>query len=277
MRQNCTFQILAPSIARPTNSFARLKSDKQSYNHLLASMQRLRARVYLKDGAIQPWEIDNDGRFHMPGDEQCWHLLLVDDAKEVVGCARYLVHDKNVRYENLRVSHSPLAKDASWGEKLRTAVDSDLQRARAEGLCYVEVGGWALAEEWRNTKAALEILVGSFALGELWGGCLGSCTATVRHGSSSILRRIGGTSLRIGDEVVPPYDDPEYGCVMEVLRFDYRSPTKRFMPFINQLTATLSKCPVLCPSPVPAWGLNVRPGAYLPEQAARLELTPAFQ
>ncbi|MBV9442417.1 MAG: GNAT family N-acetyltransferase, partial [Acidobacteriaceae bacterium] len=159
MRQNCTFQILAPSIARPTNSFARLKSDKQSYNHLLASMQRLRARVYLKDGAIQPWEIDNDGRFHMPGDEQCWHLLLVDDAKEVVGCARYLVHDKNVRYENLRVSHSPLAKDASWGEKLRTAVDSDLQRARAEGLCYVEVGGWALAEEWRNTKAALEILV----------------------------------------------------------------------------------------------------------------------
>ncbi len=230
--------------------------------------------MYLKDGAIQPWELDDDARFHMPGDEQCWHLLLVDDNKDVIGCARYLVHDENVRYEKLRVSHSALAKDSVWGAKLRDAVEADLQRARLERLSYVEVGGWALAEEWRNTRAALEILVGSFALGELWGGCLGSCTATVRHGSSSILRRIGGTSLQTAADTIPAYDDPDYGCVMEVLRFDYRSPAKRFMPFINQLKAKLAKSPVLCP--LPARSLTRRSTEYVADHAGLRDLAPAF-
>ena len=239
-------------------------------------MQRLRGRVYLKDHAIQPWELDEDGRFHMPGDEQCWHLLLIDEGKEVIGCARYLVHAENVEYDRLRVSHCPLAKDPIWGVKLKSAVEADLERARTEGLSYVEVGGWALAEEWRNTRAALEILVGSFALGELWGGCLGSCTATVRHGSSSILRRIGGVSLEVADETIPPYDDPDYDCVMEILRFDYRSPAKRFTPFIDQLKVKLAKCTVMYPCAVPSRSLPRFSPEYVAEHARMMDLATAF-
>lgn len=212
-------------------------------------MQQLRGSVYLKDGAISPNDLDNEGRFYMAGDEESWHLLLVDDAKQVIGCAKYLVHDSNVPYHRLKVAQTPIASDPIWGEKVQRAVEADLRRIREEKLSYVEVGGWALAEEWRGTRAALEILVGSFALGQLWGGAMGSCTATVRHSSSSMLRRIGGSSFEIAGDAIPTYQDPHYGCKMELLRFDYRTPSQRFLPLLAPLKASLRKCRVLTRHP----------------------------
>ncbi len=249
-------------------------SDEQLYGHYLASMQRLRGRVYLKDNAIKPCDLDRDGRFHMHSDEQSWHLLLVDETNEVIGCAKYLVHSSSVPYHRLRISQSALARDLSWADRVRSAVEVDLKRAREEKLAYVEVGGWALAEEWRGTRAALEILVGSFALGQLWGGSLGSCTATVRHSSSSMLRRLGGASFELGGEALPSYDDPEYGCTMELLRFDYRTPAQRFLPLIDQLKGTLKKLPVMVAAQDAA--CMQLTAEFVPEQSKFLHLTPVF-
>ncbi len=208
-------------------------------------MQRLRGRVYLKDGAIQPCELDYEDRFRMRGDEQSWHFLLVEDDQNVIGCARYLVHPNTVRFERLRIAESAQAKDSYWGPRVRRAVETDLRRARAYHQSYVEIGGWALSEEWRGTKAAMEILVASYALAHLWGGCVASCMATVRHCSSSMLRRIGGESLEAAGESLPPYEDPQYGCLMELLRFDSRSPVQRFVPLIDQLKARMANATVL--------------------------------
>jgi hypothetical protein len=273
MGPNCSFQLLAPAKSGVANSFPRPTKDQHLYSHFLGAMQALRGSAYLKDGAIKEWELDEEGRFPMQADEQSWHLLLLDAQKSVIGCARYLVHSSDVAYNRLRISQTTLAKDPVWGEKVRAAVEADLHRIREEKLSYVEVGGWALAEEWRGTRAALEILVGSYALGQMWGGCLGSCTATVRHSSSSMLRRIGGESFALAGEALPAYNDPEYDCVMELLRFDYRSPAKRFLPLINQLRNTLSKSPVLSGVAEP---FSVRFREFLPEQATRLRLTPVF-
>jgi hypothetical protein len=273
MGQHCSFQLLAPPYSRLSHEFARAIPDEQLYSHYLASMQQLRGRVYLKDNAIKPCDLDREGRFHMPGDEQSWHLLLVDESKEVIGCAKYLVHPSGVPYHRLRISHSGLAKDPTWAEQVRRAVEADLKRVREERLSYVEVGGWALAEEWRGTRAALEILVGSFALGQIWGGALGSCTATVRHSSSSMLRRLGGTSFEHGGTMLPSYSDPEYDCTMELLRFDYRTPAHRFLPLIDQLKATLRKLPVLVTVPETSVRLAAE---FLPEQSRFLQLTPVF-
>jgi len=237
MGQNYRFQLLAPPQTRFSAGFGRAKINEQLYYQYLASLQSLRGRAYLKDGAIQPWELKEDGRFPMAGDEQSWHFLLIDEGERTIGCARYLVHPSTVPFEMLRIYQSPIMRDECWGEKVRKALDADLQRARQEDLAYVEIGGWALCEEWRGTRAALEILVASYALAHLWGGCLGSCTATMRHHSASILRRIGGSSFDLGGETIPPYQDPRYGCTMELLRFDSRSPAKRFVPLINQLKA----------------------------------------
>jgi hypothetical protein len=57
---------------------------------MLAEMQRLRGSVYLRDGAIQKHELTADGRHRLSVDEQSWHILLVDGAKRVKGCMRYL-------------------------------------------------------------------------------------------------------------------------------------------------------------------------------------------
>lgn len=244
MRQNYRFQLLAPPHSRP-GAFSRSRINEQLYDQYLTSMQTLRGRVYLKDGAIQPWELDDQGRFHMRGDEQNWHFLLIDEEEKTIGCARYLVHPNTVSYENLRISQSPIARDRFWGEKVKQAVEADLRRVRENNFSYVEIGGWALCEQWRGTRAALEILVASYALAHMWGGCLGSCMATVRHQSSSILRRIGGSSFKVAGEPVPAYEDPYYGCAMELLRFDSRSPAQRFIPLINQLRAKVANIPTL--------------------------------
>lgn len=254
MRQNYKFLLLAPpNTAIANSSFGKPRKNEQLHSQYLAAMQRLRGQVYLKDGAIQACELDDDGRFHMRGDEQGWHLLLVDDAKQVIGCARYLVHPNTVSFHKLRLSHSALAQDPIWGSKVRQAVENDLAYARKNDLSFIEIGGWALAEEWRNTRAALEILVGSYALGHMWGGCIGACTATARHGSSSMLRRLGGSSFVAGSEELPSYEDPQYSCRMELLRFDWRTPAARFAPLVSQLKAKLADVVPVTPEPVRDW------------------------
>lgn len=244
MQQNYRFQLLAPPEI-PDGTFGRQHTSKQLYDHFLASIQKLRGCIYLKDGAIQEPELDDDGRFSMPGDKRSWHLLLIDGSQKVIGGARYLVHPNSVRFDQLRVSHSGLAKDPAWAAKVRHAVEQHLALARVHNYSYVEIGGWVLSEEWRGTRAALEIVVASYALAHLWGGCVGSCTATARHGSSSILRRIGGSSFHFAGEPLPAYEDSQYGCQMELLRFDCRTPSLRFAQLIGQLRSKLAGASVL--------------------------------
>jgi hypothetical protein len=257
MPNNYRFQLLVPAQTRAGTAFGDYRIDQQLYDHNLDSMQRLRGRVYLKDKAIQPWELDEDGRFAMRGDEQSWHLLLKNDQEETIGCARYLVHPNTVALESLKIFQASIAGQREWGQRVRLAVEGDLKRAREHNLSYVEIGGWALCEEWRGTRAALEILSASYALAPMWGGCLASCTATVRHSSASILRRMGGSSFEVGGQILPPYDDPRYGCTMELLRFDSRSPAAKFVPLINQLKATMARATTIRRSTAAAWSPRV--------------------
>jgi predicted GNAT family N-acyltransferase len=242
------FKLLAPDYAHSAAVLRNCEENRKLHHWYLSAMQRLRGRVYLCDGAIRPYEVECDGRFIMDGDEDAWHLLLVDDADEIVGCARYMLYPKTACFDSLRVSRSALAKDFQWACRLRQTVEADLQLASDRNLLYVEIGGWALSEEWRQTKAALETAIGSYALGNLWGGAIGSCTATARHGSASILRRLGGSSFETRGEPLPVYFDAQYGCNMELLRFDSRHPVSRFEPLIKELTRKLEKTQVITSS-----------------------------
>jgi hypothetical protein len=243
--QTYQFELLAPDAKDPHWTFGRPILKPDLYMRYLIGMQKLRGRLYLTDGAIKPNELDDEGRFPMQGDDQAWHLLLVDETKRVIGCVRYLVHANTESFENLRISHCAMAADPVWGPRVRAAVERDLAVARQHGFFYVEIGGWALAEEWRGTRAALEILAGSYALARLWGGCLGACTATVRHGSASMLRRIGGSSLQVEGAPFAVYEDPRYGCAMELLKFDYRTHSPRYASLIQQLCDKLSESRVI--------------------------------
>ena len=237
--------LLAPSTAHVPASFARLDIDPARHRNLLATAQRLRAQSYLQDGAIEQWQVSRDGRFEQEGDTQSWHLLVLDSTGKVGGCARYRPHRADVAFSTLSVSRSAIAKAEDWGPKLRWAIQADLQQARQRGIGYVECGGWALADDLRCSTEAVRMALSMYALARIFGGVLGVTTATTRHHSSDILRRIGGQSLKVGQLDVPPYYDPQYDCEMEILRFDSSAPQQRFESKVQTYEFDLSQTPVV--------------------------------
>jgi hypothetical protein len=112
-------------------------------------------------------------------------------------------------------------------------------------IAFGEVGGWAVAERHRGTLEPLRIILATYGLLELLGGCSGVATATFRHGSASILRRIGLSSLMTDGAALPPYYDPNYDCEMEVLRFDSRSPNPKYRPAVRELASVLTSASVI--------------------------------
>jgi hypothetical protein len=68
-----------------------------------------------------------------------------------------------------------------------------------------------------------------------------------------MLRRLGGSPLVAKGQELPGYEDPQYGCRMELLRFDCRTPAPRFAPLIAQLKAKLADVVAITPEPVRDW------------------------
>ncbi len=210
-------------------------------------MQKMRGGIYLRDGAIQTRDLSRDGRHCQAADADSWHLLTLDRDGRVSASVRYHEHPNTVPFDALGLRHSALAKSFDWASRLRTAVELELAAARAQSLSYVEVGGWALADERRCTTEALRTALATYALAQLLGGCLGVTTATVRNRSSSILRRIGGRPLEAGGSELPRYYDPQYECEMEILRFTSYAMNPKYQTWIDEIRSSLLTVPVLCP------------------------------
>lgn len=228
--------LLAPPSVNVVTDGLRAAEHLQ-YDDLLAGMQRLRGGVYLKDGAIRESQLTEDGRHIVPADRSGWHVLLVEGRNTVKGCARYVSYPEHASFGWLGVSRSPLAMSDHWSLIFRHAVEQEMSAARRQGLSYVEVGGWALDDNLRCTTEALHIALACYALADALGGCIGISTVTWRHGSSTILRRIGGRPLGIAGIELPPYFDSSYDCQMEVLRFDSRELNPRY----EEMAATLGE------------------------------------
>jgi hypothetical protein len=241
--------LLAPTPNIPS-FFRNVEHDSFDHVRLVREMQKLRGRVYLNDGALGREQLTADGLHDTDEDHKSWHLLMVDSSRQVTGCAWYMEHPSSVQVEHLRVRHTPLARSSKWRKKLWQGVESELQRARSEQLQYAEVGGWAVSEQSRCTSEGLVLALAGYSLGRICGGCLGITTATVRHCSSSILRRIGGAPLSAAGAPVPSYFDPRYGCEMEILRFDSRRPNPKFNDLIERLRESMARVPIIAPDAV---------------------------
>ncbi len=172
-------------------------------------------------------------------------MLVMDRDDQVCGCIRYREYWKDETFSELSVSESALAKSKTFGSILEAAVRAELSRASKLQVPFVESGGWALAEEYRGTTEALRMALAVYALSQALGGAIGISAATQRHGSASILRRIGGQPLEFEGFPLPAYDDPRYGCQMEALRFYSWAPNPRFSVWIDEVKAGLRTIPVL--------------------------------
>jgi hypothetical protein len=237
--------LLAPADAFIPDALAGVECNPPYRATVLAGLQRLRGQTYLEDGAIDYSDLEPDGRYVQEVDERAWHLVSMNRRDQVCGCARYIAHPSRVRFADTTVSQSPLSRAVDWASRFQRAVESEIELAGRLGVAYVEVGGWALTPELRCTSDALRIALGMFSLARILGGCIGLTTATRRHCSASILRRIGGQPLAWHGDTIPGYFDPRYNCQMEVLRFDSSRPNPRFELWIEDLQRHLSGVPVI--------------------------------
>jgi hypothetical protein len=238
------FVILAPSGSAVPRLFSETHTDSGRYETLFAEMQRMRGRIYLQDGAIEPEQL-TDGRHQLDIDRRSWHLLVLDKDNRVSGCARYREYRHRPDFGELSISDSALANCERWGGKLEEAVQAELALARRLNLPYVELGGWALIEQIRGTTEALRMALATYCLAQSLGGGVGISTVTRRYCSSSILRRIGGRSLEHKSVELPAYYDPQYKCEMEVLRFYSWAPNPRYRIWIHQIRPQLQASAVL--------------------------------
>jgi hypothetical protein len=268
--------LLAPK-APGVNGFHNIETNAHRHRQLVREMQALRGSIYLSDGAIARDQLSTEGLHETTEDQRSWHLLMLDKNRRVSGCAWYLEHDTSVRVEELRVRHTPLARTSGWREKLWAGVESEISRARRAGLRYAEVGGWAVSPESRCTSEGLVLALAGYSLGRIRGGCLGITTATVRHCSSSILRRLGGAPLSVHREPVPRYYDPRYDCEMEILRFDSRRPNKKYAGLIELLEQKMANVHVIAQAAEAPVAAQVTQGALMPAGAwSESWLQPAF-
>jgi hypothetical protein len=253
--------LVAPPHLLVPDTFHRVCVEPGEHRRLIRDAQRLRGAVYLNDGAVQREQLSPDGRHQTPEDDRSWHLLFTDRGK-VTACIWFMEHEAEPSFDDLRVHNSPLAKASEWRAKLWYAVEWDLARARAEGLSYGEVGGWAVSRE-SCPSDGLILALAAYSLAHNLGGVQAMTTATARHLSSTILRRLGGTSLVAKGEEIPPYYDEKYGCMMEILRFDSRRPNARYAPLVDMLRRKLWEVPAVACAGVPALGVQPVPHAYV--------------
>jgi hypothetical protein len=244
--QNRTqFVLLPPAGHSIPKRFRCFEVNNRRYDTLLAETQRLRGRAYADDGAIRPDELTADGRHKVAVDEQSWHVLALDERGRVCACLRYLEESWAVEFGDLWVRHAAMA-NSPIGPRFRRAIERQMSEARQMRLGFGEVGGWAVAEDRRGTLDPLRIILATYGLLELLGGCTGVATATFRHRSATILRRIGLESICADGEALPSYFDPGYGCHMEVLRFDSRFPNPKYREWVAEFSSSLTHAPVIC-------------------------------
>ena len=237
--------LLPPAGSRVPQQFQRVLSSVKAYRSVLSQIQSFRGRIYLEDKAITHDELTPDGRHVLPIDERSWHVMAVEDNGELSGCARFLEESTATRFDDLWLRGAAVAHCPSIGAGVRRAVENEMGRARKERVRFGEVGGWAISNQRRCGTEALRLVLSTFGLLQLLGGCIGLATATVRHGSAEILRKFGFASLCAAGSPVAPYYDPQYGCLMELLKFDSRSANSRFMAWIEEFTSNLTVASVV--------------------------------
>ncbi len=234
------FKVLAPSQGEVPKALTHAVKSSERHSDLMYDVQMLRGNVYREYAGIAASLLPDGRHCQEQLDAQSWHILLQSEAGQVVGCSRY--RPIYGGFEQLACSRSALADSPATGPTLRAAFQQQFAFARRRGIQYGEVGAWAIDGGARCSTAAVNIALMSFALAERLGGGMAITTATTRHHSSAILKRLGGKPLG----GLMPYYEPIFGCDIEVLQFDMDHLGQRFTTKLDDLKAELHRTPIIC-------------------------------
>jgi len=225
--------LVAPAGWDANRYFANVMPAPPKRSAIIDDLQRFRGSFYHADGALQESDLTPDGRHYQAIDHKSWHLLSLDDSENIMSCVRYYAPE-NPEFEGTSAAKSSLAAAPAWTVKVRTAIEQSIQSAQTRGMRFAELGGWCVSVNCRNSREVLRTVLSMFALSEILGGTVGISTATKRHASSEILRRLGGSTLKVSGTELPSYFEPLYSCEMELLKFDSSQPAPKYA---NQVAA----------------------------------------
>lgn len=238
--------LVAPRSMEASQWFSVILGGRDVRRGLIDSIQRARGMAYLRDGAVRAIDLTPQGRHVQTVDEASWHLVCLSDGGDVLSCARYHA-PINPNFGITGASQTAEYFSPPWRDALVHSIEQTISAASMRNVVFAELGGWYVSDKLRNTSHTLKSVLCMYALGEILGGTLGLSTVTSRHGSASILGRLGGSKLRINNEDLPAYFDPRYGCEMELLRFDSAFPSPRYASVIQALRGIIQRyMPVVC-------------------------------
>src|SRR5215831_7070742 len=162
--------------------------------HLAAvsEVQRFRGRVYVEDGAIPAGELDEEGRHCQEFDFENYHLCLRDAEQRIRGCFRLRLHEQAAEIPDLKLHEVIERMPSGLAALCYGALTSLFELSRRQRVRIGEVGGWAVDEELRHHRASTLLPFAAWSLYQSLGDAIVFASATMRHRSSTILKRIGG-------------------------------------------------------------------------------------
>jgi hypothetical protein len=210
----------------------------------ISEVQRFRGRVYFADSAIPASALDEKGRHSQDFDFENYHLCLRKLDGRIVACLRMRLHERAAEVRDLWLHDLITRMHPELTESCYAALNSLFELSKRDNVRIGEVGGWAVDAEFRNQRVSTLLPIAGWSLYQLIGDALVVASATTRHHSSAILKRIGGFALMLEDEQLPSFMDDFHGCEMELLGFDSRRPDPKYKKLVAELKELLlSKVP----------------------------------
>ena len=233
------FKFLAPASSDVPRQFSQLMVHARLHEKLIFDTQMVRGLALKECGPIGSHLLP-DGRHFQQIDDESWHILIQNGDGQILGCARYRPLQGNA--DQLVANQSALSRSIRYGPVLRAVMDRLFASARKRNKQCGEAGGWVVRREIRGSTAALNIALMTFALAEHLNCGLGITTATRMHHSASMLCRLG--ARRVAE--LPPYYEPKYGSIMELLQFDLSQASQRCAARLDQFRTKILGIPVIC-------------------------------
>lgn len=210
-------------------------SSPAEHRAAISEVQRFRGCVYTADGAIPVSALDEEGRHYQEFDYENYHLCLLNRERQIRGCFRLRLHEPTVEICDLRLNDVVRRMPSGLAVLCYGALASLFELSRREGVRIGEVGGWAVDEQLRHRRASTYLPFAAWSLYQILGNAIVLASATSRHHSSAILKRIGGFPLVHGDEQLPCFMDSFHGCEMELLGFNSRRPHPKYAKIVADL------------------------------------------
>ena len=239
--------IVAPSVTQIPEWLPNVLVNDGMYQEVIGEIQRFRGGVYVQDKAIPANALDDLGRHYSDYDYRAWHVLFRDRRQDLCGAIRVgLVSYGDIEgIDHLQVleflSHMPSDKKAP----LETAVRKFLDNCKTLVPSICEPGAWAVSADVRKGRLAPVLAASIWSLLRVVGGAAGVATATTKHGSANILKKMGGFDLFLNGMPLVPFYDSYHQCYIELIGFDSDYLNPRLEPTVAQVQDYMSTLPII--------------------------------